>query len=82
MWLAQPIVGGAIPRLVVLGSIRSQVEQTSKQHPPGVSASAGIPALQLMVNSNMDFPPYLAFWSWCFAEVIETLRHAVTHVIT
>jgi hypothetical protein len=30
---AQPLVGGTIPGLVVLGSIREQAEQASKQCP-------------------------------------------------
>ena len=33
-------MGGAIPELVVLGSIRKQAEQVSKQHPSMASASA------------------------------------------
>ena len=36
-----PIVGGAIPGLVVLGSIRKkQAKQASKEHPSMASASA------------------------------------------
>ena len=36
-----PLVGGAIPGLVVLGSIRKQAEkQASKEHPSMASASA------------------------------------------
>jgi hypothetical protein len=35
-------VGGAIPELVVLGSIRKQAEQASKEHPS--MASASVPA--------------------------------------
>ena len=35
-----PIVGGAIPWLVVLSSIRKQAMQASKEHPSMVSASA------------------------------------------
>ena len=34
------MVGGAIPGLVVLGSIRKQAEQASKKHPSMASASA------------------------------------------
>jgi hypothetical protein len=33
-------VGGAIPGLVGLGSIREQAEQASKEHPYKASASA------------------------------------------
>jgi hypothetical protein len=33
-------VGGAIPGLVVLSSIREQAEQASKKHPSMASASA------------------------------------------
>jgi hypothetical protein len=33
-------MGGAIPGLVVLGSIRKQAEQASKQHPSMASALA------------------------------------------
>jgi hypothetical protein len=36
----KPTVGGAIPGLVVLGSIREQAEQASKEHPSMASASA------------------------------------------
>ena len=35
-----PIVGGAIPGLLDLGSIRKQAEQASKSHPFMASASA------------------------------------------
>ena len=35
-----PIVGGATPGLVVLGFIRKQAEQASKQDPSMASASA------------------------------------------
>ena len=34
-----PILDGAIPGLVVLGSIRKQAEQASKEHPSMASAS-------------------------------------------
>ena len=37
---AQPTVGGAVPELVVLGSIRKQAEQASRLHP---SSSAPLP---------------------------------------
>ena len=36
----RPLVGGTISGLVVLGSIREQAEQASKEHPSMVSASA------------------------------------------
>ena len=36
----RPLVGGAISGLVVLGSIREQAEQASKEHPSMASASA------------------------------------------
>ena len=36
----RPIVGGAIPGLVVLGSIRKQAEQASKEHSSMDSISA------------------------------------------
>ena len=32
--MAQPIVGGAIPGLIVLGSIRKQAEQVRGSNPP------------------------------------------------
>jgi hypothetical protein len=35
-----PLVGGTIPGLVVLGSIRKQAEQASKEHPSMASVSA------------------------------------------
>jgi hypothetical protein len=38
----RPIVGGAIPGLVVLGSIREQAEQASKKYPSMASASAPV----------------------------------------
>jgi hypothetical protein len=37
---AGPMVGGAIPGLVVLGSIREQAKQAGKKHPSMASASA------------------------------------------
>lgn len=49
----QPIVGGAIPGMVVLGSVRKQPEQGSKQHPFLASASA--PAFR--------FQPCFSFYS-------------------
>jgi hypothetical protein len=36
----RPLVGGAISGLVVLGSIREQAKQASKEHPFMASASA------------------------------------------
>jgi hypothetical protein len=36
----RPLVGGTIPGLAVLGSIREQAEQVSKEHPSRASASA------------------------------------------
>ena len=39
----RPIVGGAISALVVLGSIREQAKQASKEHPSMASASAPAP---------------------------------------
>ena len=53
----RPIVGGAIPGLVVLGSIRKQAEQASKEHPSMASASAPVwvPVLtSLVMNSSME----------------------------
>ena len=54
------MVGGAIPGLVILGSIRKQAEQshwkqTSKQHPFMASASAPASRFLLCVNSCPDF---------------------------
>lgn len=43
----QPIVGDAIPELVVLGSLRKQDEQASKQHPFDVRAWPLYPLLPL-----------------------------------
>jgi hypothetical protein len=40
MGRAQPIVGGVIPGLLVLGAIRKQAEQASEQWPSVASASA------------------------------------------
>ena len=37
------LVGGTIPGLVVLGSIKEQAEQASKEHPSMASASAPAP---------------------------------------
>jgi hypothetical protein len=39
-----PIKGGAIPGLVVLGSIREQAEQTSKKHPSMAARYTSAPA--------------------------------------
>ena len=38
-----PLVGGTISGLVVLGSIREQAEQASKEHPSMASASGPAP---------------------------------------
>ena len=50
-----PIVGGAISGLVVLGSIRKQAEQVSKQHPSMASASAPASKFLPCVSSCLDF---------------------------
>ena len=60
---AQSIVGGATPGLVVLGSIRKQAEQASKQHLHGLYISCclqvpalceSLPSLLLMMNCYME----------------------------
>jgi hypothetical protein len=48
-------VGGAIPGLVVLGSIRKQAEQASKGHLSMASASAPASRLLPCVSSSPDF---------------------------
>jgi hypothetical protein len=48
MGMAQPTVGGTIPRLVVLGYIRKQTEQASKHH--SSMASSLIPVLASLKN--------------------------------
>jgi hypothetical protein len=50
-----PTVGGAIPRLVVLGSVRKQAEQAmrSSKQCPSVASCLQVPALTLMMNSNV-----------------------------
>jgi hypothetical protein len=90
---AQPIVGGAIPGLVVLGSIIKQAEQASvnkpasKQHPSMVSASAPAsrflsclpPVMTWKCRSNKSFPPQLAFLVMVFVTAIETIRQTTRH---
>lgn len=48
--LALPTVGGAIPGLVVLGSIRKQTEQAILQHPS--MASASVPGSRFLPCSS------------------------------
>jgi hypothetical protein len=48
-------VGGAIPGLVVLGSIRKQAEQASKQHLSMASASAPASRFLPCLSSCPDF---------------------------
>ena len=46
-----PLVGGTISGLVVLGSIREQAEQASKEHPSMASASAPASKFLPFLNS-------------------------------
>jgi hypothetical protein len=43
--LGGPLVGGTIPGLVVLGSIREQAEQASKEHPSMALHQLSLPDL-------------------------------------
>ena len=45
----------AIPGLVVLGSLRKQAEQASRQHPSMASASAPACRILFCLNSCPDF---------------------------
>jgi hypothetical protein len=71
----------AIPGLVVLGAIRKQVEQATKQvFPHGlcfvsapISYSDGLCCGT--VSQNKPFPPQVDFWSWCFISAIELLTN-------
>jgi hypothetical protein len=47
-----PLVGGAIPGLIILGSIREQAEQASKKHPPW-------PLHQLLLLDLLKFQSWL-----------------------
>jgi hypothetical protein len=49
------MVGGAISGLAVLGSIRKQAEQASKQHSSMASASISASKFLLCVSSCPDF---------------------------
>jgi hypothetical protein len=55
MGIAKPIVGGAMPLLVVLCSIRKQAEQANKKHPSMSSASDPVSRFQLCLSSYPDF---------------------------
>jgi hypothetical protein len=54
---AQPIVSGAIPGMMVLGSIRKQAEQGRGSKPVSSMASASAPASKFLpcVSSYPDF---------------------------
>jgi hypothetical protein len=73
------MVSSAIPRLVVLGSIRqagqaSQGEQTNKQHLPHPPSPWPLPQFLPPEFCPAAVPnDELAFWSWCFITAIETL---------
>ena len=54
-WKVQFIAGGAAPGLLVLGSIRKQAEQASKQYPSMASASAPASGVLHGVSSCPDF---------------------------
>jgi hypothetical protein len=56
----RPLVGGTISGLVVLGSIREQAEQASKEHPSmaSVSAPASCPAWDPVLTSFGDEQQY------------------------
>ena len=49
------MVGGAIPELLVLDSIRRWAEQTNKQLPSTTSASAPVSGVLPCLSSCLDF---------------------------
>ena len=53
-----PIVGGAIPELVVLGSIRKQVKQVMRNKPVSSTPSC------FCITSCLQVPDLLEFLSW------------------
>jgi hypothetical protein len=59
----QPIVGGAIPTLIVLSSVRKQSVQAMRSKPV---SSLQVPALHcLCISSCLQVPALLGFLSWC-----------------
>lgn len=75
--MAQPIVDDAIPGMLLLGSIRKQIEQAMGGKPVistplwflfSLSSSASAPASRLLTPS---FP--CCFWSWYFPTVLQNL---------
>jgi hypothetical protein len=92
----QPLVGGAISELVVLGSTRKQVEQARDSKP--VSSTPPWHLHQLLspgscpdflqcwtarwkCKPTKPFPPQLAFWSWCAITTIEPLTKTHTNFL-
>jgi hypothetical protein len=51
-------MGGATPRLAVLGSLRKQAEQAKKSKPVNSTLHS------LCIRSCLQAPPLLEFWSW------------------
>lgn len=79
---AWPIVGGAIPKLAVLGAKRKQAEQASEQRSSVASASAPasrpLPRLPSAMECDLSYKMKLTLstpsclLSWCFITAIET----------
>lgn len=67
---AQSIVGGVIPKLVVLDSVSRQAEQVtehgSKPHPSSASASASASKFLPGLSS------YFGFLQWSLARIMQT----------
>jgi hypothetical protein len=84
-------VNGIILKLMVLGSIRKQAEQTTRSKPvsstlscplyqllPSVLGLARVPvlaSLRICKLNKLSFPS--CFWSWCFVTAILTLSKTV-----
>jgi hypothetical protein len=50
-------VGGAIPGLVILGSIRAKAEQTGKQHSPSTQKAGLVTFWAISVTETTPDPP-------------------------
>lgn len=56
MWGGEPIVGKVIPGLVILGSVKKQTQQASKQYPSTVSALASASKFSALFEFLLQLP--------------------------
>jgi hypothetical protein len=63
------MVGGAIPGLVVLGSIRKQAEQAMESKPVSSTLHGLCISSCLQVAALLEFPPSLVLMMNCYTEL-------------